>query len=144
MNEEARTLTYLVEDHLGGDTELQGLVNGVFTRAVPATASFPVVKIDVLERGDVMVIGLHRVWNDMALLIRGQAAQTSGMGAAADYAEVQTIADRLDALLHDHEEVTSTLAVHSFREESWTDETVENSKLFLHCGGIYRLRARAV
>lgn len=137
VNEEAAALDYLVT-YLDADSELRNLINGVWTRSVPASAPMPAVKIDVMERSDVMVIGLHRVWDDMAFLVRGTAEND---GSPPDWTDVRAIADRVDALLHDHEAVTSELNVHSFREESFSDETVEGGKLYLHAGGIYRLRA---
>ena len=51
---------------------------------------------------------------------------------------------RLDTLLHKHEANETNLGWHAFREESFTDETIEGGKLYLHAGGIYRVRAHAV
>jgi hypothetical protein len=143
MNEEAAAQDYLVS-YLGADTALRDMVNGVWTRSIPKSAAMPAVKIDVLERGDVMAIGLTRVWDDMTFLVRGTAHNPTGYGEPQDWSEVRAIADRIDALLHDHEVETAELQVHSFRDESYTDETIEGDKLYLHCGGIYRLRAHAV
>ena len=141
MNEEAAAQDYLV-NYLGTDSAMMDLVNGVYLRSTPATARFPVVKIDRMEADDNMVIGLHRVWNDLLFLVRGIVEWDSP--DPQDWTDPRAIGDRLDVLLHDHEETTAELEVHSFREESWTDETVEGGKLFLHVGGMYRLRARAV
>ena len=141
MNEEAAALDYLV-GYLGADATLDGLVNGVWTRSMPISAPMPAVKIDVLGRDDVYVIGLHRVWDDMTFLVRGIVENTSR--GEVDYTDARAIANQIDTLLHDHEATTSELAVHSFREESYTDESVEGDKLYVHCGGIYRLRAQAV
>lgn len=141
MNEEAAAQDYLV-NLLSTDTTLAGLVNGVWTRSMPADATTPAVKIDVLDRDDLYVIGLFRVWDNLTFLVRGLVENPAR--GSQDWSEARTIADRIDALLHDHEEVTSELKVHSYREESYTDETVEGGKLYLHAGGIYRLRAQAV
>ena len=97
----------------------------------------------MLDRADSMVVGLHRIWADMTLLVRG-VMQHADYGMALDYTQIQPIADRIDTLLHDHEEVTASLAVHSFSEESYSDETLEGGKPYMHAGGIFRLRARAV
>jgi len=143
VNEEAAAQDYLVT-YLSADSTLAGLVNGVWTRSVPQSAAMPAVKIDRLSADDLYAIGLYRVWDDLTFLVRGTAENQTGGGESEDWTEVRAIADRLDTLLHKHEEVTSELQVHSFREESYTDETIEGGKLYLHAGGIYRLRAHAV
>jgi hypothetical protein len=142
MNEEAAAQAYLI-DYLGSDSTLSDLgVNSVWLSSVPQSESLPVVKIDRQESGDVMAVGLHRVLNSLAFLIRGIVHWT-GSGAI-DYSEVNAIGDRLDALLHDHEASTSTLQVAIYREESWTSETIEGGDTFLHCGGIFRVQAHAL
>lgn len=141
MNEEASAQDYLLT-YLAADSTLSGLVSGVRLRSVETTLPAPFVKIDRLDAEDLMVVGLHRVWDNLTFLIRGIVHWRGG--GQPDWTDVRAIADRLDTLLHDHEEVTSELEVHSFREESFTDETIEGGDVYLHCGGIYRLRARAV
>jgi len=142
INEEAACQDYLLT-YLQADTTLMALLqSGVWLRSVPQSASFPAVKIDRQDSSDLHVVGLHRVWADLSFLVRGIVHWRGG--GQPDWADARAIGDRLDTLLHDHEEQTATLQVHSFREESWTDETIESSDLFLHVGGIYRVRARAV
>lgn len=143
INEEAAALDYLVT-YLSADTTLMSVANGVWTRSVPASAPMPAVKIDVLERSDVEAIGLIRVWDDLLFLVRATVKNQTGLGEPPDWTDARTLGNRIDVLLHAHEEVTSELQVHSFREESYTDETVEGGDLYLHCGGMYRLRAHAV
>ena len=70
MNEEGATFDYLI-DYLSEDNVLRGLVNRVWTRSVPVSAAMPVVKVDVLDRDDLMGVGLFRVWADLAVLVRG-------------------------------------------------------------------------
>ena len=142
INEEAACADYL-RTYLEADTTLMGLLqSGVWLRSVAQSARFPVVKIDRLSGDDLHVIGLHRVWADLTFLVRGVVHWT-GSGQP-DWTDARAIGDRLDTLLHDHEEVTSELQVHSFREEPFTDETIESGDLFLAVGGVYRVRARAV
>lgn len=142
INEEAAAQQYLLT-YLGADTTLTGLLgSGVWLRSVPQSARFPAVKIDRQDANDLHVVGLHRVWADLSFLIRGVVHWT-GSGQP-DWTDVRAIGDRLDTLLHKHEATTAELQVLAFREESWTDETIEAGDLFLHVGGIYRLRARAV
>jgi hypothetical protein len=112
-------------------------VNTFALRSTRQDAPLPYVKIDRLEATDLMAIGLHRVWDDLTFLVRG-------ITQGPDWTTVRVIGDRIDELLHDQEDTTATLEVHSFREESFTDETIEGGDYYLHVGGIYRLRARAL
>lgn len=138
INEEAALQDYLLT-YLGADATLGGLVEGVWLKSVPESEPLPVVKIDRQEASDLVVIGLVRVWADLLFLVRGIVHWTGG--GQPDWSGVRAIADRLDTLLHDHEASDGTIEVHSFREESFTDETIEGGDLFLHAGGMYRVRA---
>lgn len=141
INEEAAAQQYLL-DYLGADATLSGLVNGVWLRSVPQSAAFPAVKIDRQDATDLMVTGLHRVWADLSFLVRGVVHWRGG--GQPDWSEVRAIGNRIDQLLHAYEGTNTDILVHSFREESFTEETIEGDDLFLHCGGIYRLRAMAL
>ena len=141
MNEEVAAQTYLV-DYLSSDSTLMSLVNDIWVRTRPASAPLPAVKIDRQEGVDLNVIGPFRVWADMAFLVRGIVHSRSA-DPRDDWDQAQAIADRIDTLLQAHEDTTSDLQLHIFREESFSDETIEHG-LFLHAGGIYRLRAHAV
>ena len=141
MNEEAAVADYLV-DYLEADATLMGMVNGVWLRSTPTDVATPLVKIDRQDASDLMVVNLYRVWADLTFLVRA-AVENSERGQP-DWSEVREIADRLDALLHKHEANETNLEWHAFREESFTDETIEGGKLYLHAGGIYRVRAHAV
>ena len=142
INEEAAAQQWLL-DYLGADATLTGLLEGgIWLRSVPQSEPFPVVKIDRLSASDLYVIGLHRIWDDLTFHVRGIVHWRGG--GQPDWTDARAIGNRIDTLLHAHEAVTSELQVHSFREESMTDETIESGDLFLHVGGIYRLRARAV
>lgn len=142
INEEAAAQTYLL-DLLNNDQTLSGLLeSGVWLRSVPQSAPFPAVKIDRQDASDTYVINLTRVWADLTFLIRG-IVHWRGSGQP-DWTDVNAIGDRLDTLLHKHEGQNTQIQIHAFREESFTDETVEGGDLFLHAGGIYRVRAHAL
>ena len=64
------------------------------------------MKVDRLGSSDLMVIGLHRVWDDLTFLVRA-VHHWEGSGAP-DWATVNDLAHRVDALLHDHEGRTAT------------------------------------
>ena len=141
MNEEAAAADYLV-DYLSADPTLQGLVNGVWLRSVPTDVATPLIKIDRQDAQDLNAVGVFRVWGDLSFLVRG-AVENHERGQP-DWSEVREISDRIDALLHDHEASTSEIEFSSWREESFTDETIEDSKLYLHAGGVYRVLAHAI
>jgi hypothetical protein len=90
------------------------------------------------------VVGLHRVWTDTTYHVRG-AYKWDG-GGVPDRTEVNAIGSRLDDLLHNHEELTTTIHVHSFREEPEPMPVfIDNDgKLWLQSGGVFRVRASAV
>lgn len=141
INEEAAAQQYLL-DYLGADDTLSSLAQGgVWLRSVPKSVPMPVVKIDRQDADDLMVVGLARVWADLSFLVRG-VVHWKGSGQP-DWTDARAIGDQLDTLLHDHEGTNGTITVHAFREESWTDETVEGGDLYLHVGGVYRVRAMA-
>ena len=141
MNEEAAVADSLVA-YLEADDELMGMINGVWLRSTPTDVETPLVKIDRQDASDLMVVNLYRVWADLTFLVR--AAVENHERDQPDWSEVRAIADRLDELLHKHEANESDLEWHAFREESFTDETVESGKLYLHAGGIYRIRCHAL
>jgi hypothetical protein len=141
VNEEAAAQQYLL-DLLTADATLSGMVTGVWLRSVPQSSPMPAVKIDRQDGSDVMVVGLARVWADMGFLVRGITHWRGG--GQPDWTDARAIGDRIDALLHDQEGQNAEVAVMSYREEPFTDETIEGGDLFLHCGGIFRVRARAL
>lgn len=142
MIEEAAAQQYLL-NRLSGDATLAGLATGgMWLRSVPERTKMPVVKIDRQDADDLMVVGLARVWADLTFLVRG-VSHWRGSGVPS-WTEARAIGDRVDTLLHDHEGSDATVNVHSFREEGFTDETLEAGDLFLHVGGIYRVRARSL
>jgi hypothetical protein len=141
VNEEALAQDYLVA-LLEADAELMATANAVTLSVRWARLPSPFVKVDRLSSSDLMVIGLHRIWDDLTFLVRA-VHHWEGSGAP-DWTTVNDLAHRVDELLHDHEAQTADIEVHSFREESFTDALVENGELWLHSGGIYRVRCRSL
>lgn len=117
-------------------------MNGVWLRSVPQSSLMPAVKIDRQDAEDHFGVGLYRVWANLSFLVRGITHWRGG--GQPDWTDVRAIGDRIDTLLHDHEGANAEVQVHAFREESFTDETIEGGDLFLHVGGIYRVRAHAL
>ena len=100
----------------------------------------PFVKVDRLASSDLTIIKTNRIWDDLTFLVRA-VHHWEGSGAP-DWATVNDLAHRVDELLHSHEANTADIEIHSYREESFTDALVENGELWLHSGGIYRVRCR--
>jgi hypothetical protein len=142
MTPEDAALDWLV-NYLETDSELSGLVNGVAPNAIWGTLASPFVRVDYLDGDDLVAMGLHRIWGDLTYHVRG-VFHWRGT-EKPDRTEVNAIGARIDALLHDHEEQTATVAVHSFREEPEPiPSVVENGQLWLQSGGVYRVRAQVL
>jgi hypothetical protein len=140
VNEEDALTEYIV-DYLSADTTLMAMLNGeIAPEVVWDSNASPFVRVDRLDGNDLMVIGLTRVWVDTSWHIRG-VFHWRGSGRP-DRTEVNAIGARLDALLHDHEASTTTMQMHSFREEPEPTPAVTeaNGELWLQAGGIYRMR----
>jgi hypothetical protein len=142
-------LTDWLISYLEADTTLTAMLNGAEGQTVAPEVIWdrlasPFVRIDRLDGDDLMVIGLHRIWSDTTYHVRG-VQHWKGSGRP-DRTDVNAIGARIDTLLHDHEETTATLEVHSFREEPepLPAVTEANGELWLQSGGIFRLRARAL
>jgi hypothetical protein len=138
MNEEVMAMEW-VRDALEADAELAGSVNTFALRSTKTSDPLPYIKIDRLDAHDVMGVGIFRVWNDMTLLVRG-------ITQGPEWTEVKAIANRIDTVLHGarggmNDEVVVEEIV---REETFSEETVESGDLYLHAGGIYRVRAKAL
>jgi hypothetical protein len=142
MNEEVATQSWL-RDYLDADATLAQTINGVYVRSVPIKQALPVVKLDRLQATDLYTVGLYRVWADQLWLVRG-IVHWQGSGQQ-DWSDVQTIANRIDVLLHKQSITASPIQLDIFREESYTDEqAASGGGLMLHGGGLYRIRAHAL
>jgi hypothetical protein len=142
---EEDALTDWLIDYLEADTTLMSYCNGLVSPDVVwETNVSPFVRVDRLDGTDVMVIGLHRVWADTTYHIRG-VYHWRGSGRP-DRTDVNAIGARLDTLLHNHEVLTGTWQIHSFREEAEPTPSVfePNGELWLQSGGVYRLRISAL
>lgn len=138
-------ITDWLVDYLAGDSDLTGMLNGDISPGTTwGTNPTPHVRVDRLDGEDLMVVGLHRVWVDTVYHVYGVDKWREG--GRPDRTVVNAIGARIDALLHDYEESTSSIHVHSFREEPEPTPEVPQpgGGLYLQSGGIYRIRASAV
>jgi hypothetical protein len=141
LNEEVAAQLWLL-NYLQADAELAGMVNTFALKTTFERDALPYVKIDRQDSDDLMAIGMHRVWSDLTFLVRGI---TEGGGNPPDWAPVQAIANRIDAVLHRASGSTATIQVGEvWREEAFTDETIEGGDHYLHAGGIYRAHVYAL
>jgi hypothetical protein len=138
MNEEVATALWL-RDYLASDADLSSSVQTFAIRSTRTTDPLPYIKVDILERRDVMVVNAGRVWVDLLFLVRG-------ITKGPDWTDVQTIAARVDTVLHRLQgSGDATIFIQEvFREEPFSDETIEAGDLYVHSGGLYRIRAQAL
>lgn len=136
MNEEVAASLWL-KDFLSADAQLAGSVSTFALRSTKTTDPLPYIKIDILDRSDKMTIAANRVWANLTFLVRG-------ITKGPDWEEVQDIGDRIDAVLHRAAQETADILIREvYREETFSEETVESGDLYLHSGGIYRVLASA-
>ena len=142
MTGEDAITEYLVE-YLEADSELMGMVSGVWPEVISGTAGGPLVRVDRLDGEDLNAVGLYRVWVDTTYHVR-VVQQWRGSGRP-DRTEVNAAGARLDTLLHDHEAVSGDYQFHVFREEPTPNPAVvePGGELWLQSGGVYRVRANA-
>jgi hypothetical protein len=142
---EEDAITEWLISYLEADVTLMSYLNGyVAAEAWQDSTNSPFVRVDRLDGNDLMVTGLHRVWTDTTYVVRG--VQHWRGGGRPDRTDINQIGARLDTLLHDHEATTTTHQIHSFREEADPLPAVVTSdgELWLHSGGVYRLRCTAL
>ena len=114
------------------------------------------IPTDFSEPSDVgLTYGLElaRAFRATAIVIhvgKDRFARVLGDGIVVSTPELQTDHEnsarrRLDVLLHKHSEVSTTVQVDCFREQSYVDEQpMADGSLIMHCGGFYRIRAHAI
>lgn len=113
-------------------------VNKLFADQVRETATDPYVLFGLLSGVDYRIVGPSRVWTNMLWVIRGV------MEADGFHGDLQTIADRIDAVLHAGSGSNGDGTVYACVRES-PFRMVENRDgraPLRHLGGIYRILAR--
>jgi hypothetical protein len=146
LNEEVAAQRWL-KDKLKADSDLMDMVSGIRYRSVETTLPTPFVKIDRMDAHDLMVVGMYRIWADLTYLVRAVVKWDGGGDQGWDdvWDQAQTIADRIDVVLHRTSGVDDTVSMGEvWREETFTLETQESGDTYVHAGGIYRCHVMAL
>lgn len=121
---------------LTADATLTGLVGTrVYSEVAPPEATYPCVIFGLQYAADVATHSAERIMVNGLWLVRG-VVQASSFGG-----NLQTIADRLDALLHRSAGGTADAATvfTSVREEPFKQATVNEGIQYRSLGGLFRL-----
>lgn len=124
---------------LSGDGTIAGIVGTrIYAGIAPASATFPCIVYLPLSAGeDVRGPGATRIWAAPLYLVK---AITQGGSVAA----LQTLVDRIDALLHGQKGGTADATIqYCVRERPFRMTTVEapGNTVYQHLGGEYRVAA---
>lgn len=120
------------------DADIAASVDTVTSRVFSTRQRLPVIKLDLQEASDLMVVNGNRVWTDQTYLVR---AYTSGI----DTTETKTLAARIDAVLHKASGTSSTLRIEDcVRIEPFVDTEVAGDKTYQVAGGFFRLHVQPV
>lgn len=136
MIETARVDRWLYE-RLAGDATLSGLVGGrIYAFVAPQGTAFPFVVFAHQGGHDVLGVGPARVM--VSLLY-----QVKAVGQTAAVADLQPVADRIDALLHGASgAVPDGTILACVREQAIEEAEVDDGVQYRHVGGLYRLIAQ--
>lgn len=121
---------------IAADTAITTLAGygGLWENKAPPSASSPYIIAQLMGSSDVRTENGHRILSSQLWLLKG-------VGTAAQYAELQTIAIQLDALFGDKRQAQTTPVVIS---ASVREQEVNYSEDFgliqwRHAGGMFRL-----
>jgi len=130
--------TWLYET-LTGDTTLSGLVNSrVYAYVVPREAALPAVVYNRQAGHDVLGVDATRILANEVYQVK-----VIGSGGLPAMAALQTIADRIDALLHRASGVlTGGQILSCTREQAVSYVEQDGAVVYSHLGGLYRILVR--
>lgn len=109
-----------------------GSSTGVYPHPAPDGAAYPFVTYQHLGSGDRAMVGQLRAISSGAWLVRGIAQ-------AHTFAAVETLADRIDAVLHDTRLVYGTTTADVSRETVFSLDDPGDGTRWVHLGGQYRV-----
>lgn len=119
---------------LAADATLTGAVSTrIYAYTAPESATFPLVLFGQQSATDLMGVGPYRIWANMLYVVRG-------VGETASMAGVQTIANRIDTVLHAASGSNVDGIVYAcVRVQPFALSETISGRQFRHLGGIYRL-----
>lgn len=131
---------------LAADTTLAALHNGIVediwaVDALAPASAYPFIAISVMEQSDHYYNGRARAMTEQRILIRAIQQFTSDGSYAGT---LQTIADRIDTVLHNKclaitEGVTTVGQASIWREQPYRERYIDGSIEYRHLGGIYNV-----
>lgn len=124
-------------DTLAADSTLVGLVSGIYSGMAPEGVAFPLALFaQHRPLPDLTAVGATRIWASIHYVVRG-VAETASYGG-----DLETIADRIDAVLHAGSGSTAQGTVYEcVRVMPFALPEQANGRQFRHLGGIYQVRA---
>lgn len=122
---------------LAGDPELAASVTGVYADLAPEDAVCPYIIFTFQSGRDVSTVNGARIFTAATYLVKVITDQPS-------YGAVRTVAERIDALLHQAEGHTPDGTVYScLREQPIRYTENAGGRAYRHLGGHYRLQVQA-
>lgn len=117
-----------------------GAAGRIYAYLAPESAVlYPQVIFNYQGGADMMVVGAVRVLNSMLYQVKA-----IGKGSAPNFGAIKALADRIDTLLHAASGTTTDGRVLScVREQSLSYVENNDSIVFSHLGGLYRLQVQA-
>jgi len=119
---------------LAGDATLHALVaDRIYSEVAPADATFPVVVFQWMSGHDVRGVGPTRIMDDLLYLVKA-------IGQTKAFTDIETIANRVDVLLHAQSGAPTGGTVYGcVREEPFKLAEDDEGISYRHLGGSYRL-----
>jgi hypothetical protein len=121
---------------LHGDGPLMALIHDVWPGgAAPQGTAFPFVTFQFMSGLDYAAVGAYRIWSNMLWLIKA-------VGETANFADLNAIVARIDALLHRSSGTAVDGTVWAcVREQTVNLPEVVQGKQYRHSGALYRVYA---
>jgi len=142
MSVETVVADQFILDKLTADATLIALLadgtNGLTSETIPQSTSYPLVIWTLTSAVDDEYFNNERVWTNLIFTVRGAAKQTSFGG------DLQTIASRIDAVLHKSEGTTTDGRVYAcvrVRPFRMIYKLADNTEI-RYLGGVYRIFAQ--
>lgn len=104
----------------------------IYPEVAPQESDFPVVTYSAVPIADNLIVGATRVLARIMFRV-------VGVVRGADYATLKTIADRIEAVLHDSQGTYAGQYVTIHREAPISFASDESGELFYYLGGQYRV-----
>ena len=122
---------------LANDATLVSKTDGIYSALVPAGETYPLVLFgENRTDNDLMALGARRIWSTMHYVVRA-IDETKSYGG-----DLETIADRIDAVLHAASGTTTAGTVWAcVRTMPFRMVEQRDGRIFRHLGGIYQVRA---